>query len=611
MPGIIFSQNADCRFLYESNQSARWCAYLLTENSTYQEESIEFSEAWNNKGYYLFAASPPKNPMEFVKNAWKYFASVKQHYTWVTLAWLTNIESIIDKNVLLLPIQQSTPNNFITQNAFNLYIGNNFTTLFINKSSTIKIIANETTSEFVISNFVPTNITFKNNSPGSHNNAVVMNNLSIPFSGTGVGRLRTKIGFNTGTDFDDFDINLKYFHPGDQKNVTEVSFPFLQGESQNLLMVTVASFDPFDYLNTANDHSNTYFALTGESYHTDTKEIGSLVLKSFFTTDTGHYISLIPSVNLVEEDSDSSNNLFPQPHSSLLVFSERTPGGKLPFYMVPKGDFILSVSEKVLSSSNDHGQLNLLCGLSGTETVSFTPNTVNEVGDRIRFFPKNKAFAPIFPLQKVSITKPSKDKDLLDGQYETAWINILSNDKGSNQYSSQPDGASLYAKDQGINSKSIPDLLGYYEPSVEVPQLEEFCFPMVPYCGKTFTDLTGNQQKTSLPKLESQIINPSRKALIAKNTAVKAGSKSQAVSGAKNNKTSNTEKTIYSTTNQGLIAAVKATGQWQELLLAQNTKGDRSGCNYLPPKDSDHTTSAAYQLGFVNLKTMPSECISN
>src|SRR5690606_12677855 len=121
-----------------------------------------------------------------------------------------------------------------------------------------------------------------------------------------------------------------------------------------------------------------YLAFTGTVFSLQKNEEGNWFiaqgstneLPSFFRTVYGKKISLIP---LVESDRPPK-----------LVFEALPPvDGRPRYYLAPDGDFELAIQGASARSGPATDQL--LCGLSGVESVEFTSKSADSHGSVMRF----------------------------------------------------------------------------------------------------------------------------------------------------------------------------------------------------------------------------------
>ncbi|MEL6133152.1 MAG: hypothetical protein AAFR59_07265, partial [Bacteroidota bacterium] len=221
---------------------------------------------------------------------------------------------------------------------------------------------------------------------------------------------------------------------------------------------------------------------------------------------------------------------------------------------------------------------------------------------------KQPAFAPNYPLRDVSLASPGTNNPDLEDTYLTSWANVVSDISDNIQYVSQPTGASLFAKNEGITQATTAGkatLLGYFEPSIDMPP--RIFVPLTPYANVLGPTSTSDEIAV-YTTFESQVISKRRKALIvAQNTTARA-TKSRA-----RRMTLAAEDSTFtsSTTPQGLISHVLHGGGWSLLNLAQNNV-DGGSPEYLYPEGESPTDPSQYQLSFINLsQTLQSAFLTN
>lgn len=261
------------------------------------------------------------------------------------------------------------------------------------------------------------------------------------------------------------------------------------------------------------------------------------VFASFYRTDIGDLISLTPVAG--DAGFVLQNEMYPI--DAIAQGASQTPT----YYCAPTGRF--QISSAGTSTA-------LLCGLSGTESVTFTPAAGKTPGDILRFYPDQPAYAPVFPLGTVDLrqTGPPPVGDLLHADYTTSWATV-SSASAANVYQSQPPGGAMYhyAGDPGDSDR--PMLEYFVTPAATLgADTAANAFPLAAYAG------VGNAGTHPFEGFESQIVGPRRHAAIIAG-AVKAASRGAIAAAA--------ATTV--TTPQGLLASV-AGDTWQTLQLAQN-----------------------------------------
>lgn len=597
---IIFSnENSGNPALYLYHQAGQyWTALLLPDGSSYTEPTISLQMAAQQQVYFLFAKTSPTDVKNFINNYRPYLLKFRQNVTAnLTTAWLSEPDKAPSavNTTLINFAQYGTNKPFVVSQPFSITIGKGFATLTIqnNTEMTLQPDKNPNALQLTWTSGSP-NMSFANKTLGT--NSVFRSSITIPFSGPGTGSFRFSLGMNMNLDFKGYGLQNNYYY-NDGKKLSYFTYPILKPGSNSDFLITQTQIDILDVSN--NIGLNTYFAITGQIFSSNTGQTKAASLPSYYAINTGYPLTLWPAVDMVNSGA-SVNNLFPTENSARFVISPQDAAGtKEPYYLSPEGDFYLDPGTSQASFADENGQYSLLPGLSGTEVITFTPyknNAGTITGDTIRFKSKQAAFAANFPGQEVSLANPGTDKPVLDSTYLTAWANIVSAVPGNVQYASQPQGASLYAKDHGVASpgNTITGFLGFYEPSVDMPETDGFVVPMAPYLGVNPVSLSGPE---NIGIFESKVLSAERKALITAAFTTSHSSKSLA-----KRTMLKTGAATYtaSTTPQGMIAHVNNNGSWELLNLAQNTVNN-GPAEYLNPAGQVPAAPPQYQLSFTNL----------
>lgn len=334
-----------------------------------------------------------------------------------------------------------------------------------------------------------------------------------------LGCLEFDLTLSLNGDFDELDFALRYFaYDKINKKVCSQRYPlFCQAGGYVGLKVRM---DPTCYLNP--DRSFWAFAQA------------SSPLTSSFITTLGQRVMMAPVSAACPSSSAPAR----------MVFARKSPSLSDDLYLVPQGDFNLAVQE----SPSDATTFSLVCGLEGTEFVVFSP------GDRMRFRPDQPAYAGDLPLDPVS---PPKTGRFLESLLTTSWITIVSG--SSNQlsngslpvprYDTQPKGAPLY-------SEPKDECLRFHEAGTAIPNIDGFCFPMVPYSMLQIDPSMCIFSPNGVKDFESSILSPARKSEIYRNRIWTGGT-----------------NPISCATPQGFILKVKDNGSYSEVCLAQ-TEGE-------------------------------------
>lgn len=576
MAETTFTQTAPGSPLYiNSNGGVGWSAFLLPKAAPTEEPSYTLKTSWALQasppavyGAYFFSRQAPTNVTDFITKAWDWIATLPSRKG-ASIAFLKDPNgSFQASNLQRININYSNGTNFPVVNGdFSKAFGG-YLELFIGGAagSGTAISVNTDGNAFVFKYFTGVGgIRFAPlTNPGISS---VETGMPLELDGNLRGCFRPVVFLKASlAGYSSFDVALKYFYGGQSGSVTEFSYPMLDAYTAGWMIRFQCSLDVWDELNVGYDPLTftgplrTYLAFDGMTNNVTTPA-KPIPIPSFARTDYAIALTLKP-------DQSAVAGLYPYPtaSSALLVFSERKVGSTNKYYLAPQGDFNLGFATGAKPGPGDEGRYNLLCGISGTETIVFRPASTEAgseyVGDVIRYYPKQAAYAPVFPFPKVDLFNPPtyEGNPLLNGDYRTAWANVLSSDAAVILYSSQPSGSMLYSKDSAMTA-SAPGFLGFFEPVVNVSSAAGFCFPMVFYQG--FSATTGDYSG-----YEFQIVLPTRKALITGKSTLSF----QSVRSYLLQLTKGLAPTapVLSTTPQGLLLTISNDGKWSRLELAKN-----------------------------------------
>ena len=265
------------------------------------------------------------------------------------------------------------------------------------------------------------------------------------------------------------------------------------------------------------------------------------VLASGYRTNLGWPVTLAPVTT--PKDGQEAARLW-------LHRSPPDAGLNRNFVAGPVGDFVLGVSAPGKSTASP----TLLCGLAGTETISFS------AGDTLRFSGRTPAFAAGYPYRDASPVLPPIDPqaDRLDRRFLTSWASVRARESAGNHYCAQPKGASLYGKPASGDA----GVLLFTEPGTTVG---EKAFPLLPYA---LVEAEGGLAlpPARYPDVETKVVSVERRHLVA------AGSSGLAAGppGAAPLAQRDGDATAPTTTPAGLVVQVdQATGRYTEVALAQ------------------------------------------
>lgn len=548
-----------------------WCAFVAA-NDQALPNPLSFAQVNASLGFVVFAPQAPTiNAGDFVANV-RNFAKAAvdtpyQQYLQLGLIWLVNpdLTPLPVANTPAFWLNGTGTNTFGILQQFNYNVGNNFMTLFVNNNVTLRADIDNNRYIFNVPAFQPTtNLTIACNPYGARGS--ILQYLNVPLTGVGAGHILFGAAFDAAR-LPDFDLGLKFYYT-DPKTSTLVTLdsPLLTPGAANYLVLADASFAPFALLDT----NNTYFAFTGLTLQPQSSNTQPTVLPTALRTDYGYAVSLLPVDDFT---TDEAGQRFPGPRASRFGLQDQQPGdSSTTWTLQPSGNYTLSVDATYAASVDDKGQLRLLCGLAGTESISFTPQLTDNTGDQLQFSTGAAAYAPGFvpdgPAQVGS------NGLLLNNELITAWANVVlgSGDNSAIIYHSQPDGASLYAPGQDVGA-DYSAFLGYFTASSGKLSAgpAQLAFPLVPYGGAGWSAGTSAVRK----QYEQQILSPSRKVAIATALAPQAEADAAARRARREQLAAlgqvADDAVIHSTSPQGLYLEVdEASGAWQRLQLASN-----------------------------------------
>ncbi|WP_300488899.1 hypothetical protein [Flavobacterium sp.] len=556
--------------LYVASDNSYWFAYLLAKGVSIPEsDTLTLEELPNYNGYFLFAySSPTLDATTFVNNVYTFLGPLKTYQS-ASVVWFKDPNATLTtSNTTQLILTGGTNGAYSVLSTYNFNFGNNYATLFISNSS-VALNIDFTNNTFLISGQIgANNYTFRPNNQSS--SSQIMGNIEIPLTGKGQGHFRFVLGFYAASDFTSFNVAQQYCFPDSTNNNTPtvINYSQIVPGNMNDLIQMQASIFPCDLLN--KNGLNSYLAFLGTTYNTNTKGYRLTSLSSYYQTNFGYPIQLIPYTNF--SDIGTSKN-YPEANCGLLVFSEQSPGNQSAiWYMVPQGALTLTLDSAYKSYVDTQEQMQLMCGLSATETISFTPQFIDAslvitgTGDWLYFNPNQYAYAPQFPIQATqNVVGSNTTQEWLSYQYDTAWSGIVmvNTNKTPIVYHAQPQGSALFAPTQDVSSPLFDHLVT--GSGVLSAAQETIYVPMVPY---------GNVQTSSSATVdyslfEKQILNPTRKNLIAQ--AMQKQNISAAPNGLHSARAATEDTGISSTSPQGFYVNVnQQTGVWDVLQLASN-----------------------------------------
>lgn len=551
-----------------------WIAYLFGAADKPPKDFVSFEDAWNASGSYIYCGqdpdlSTPQKTDDFVAALRNYINCTYNScdpFNGRVMAWLIDpYATYFDKSNTYSFKFGSTGQTVATSSDLNVALTSDLT-FSVTTGCIIKFKDNAFT--FGMPNGSDISLvsqTYHIQGNVSPNTAILplVNNLRGCFNYQ--SNFQTQADLNKDCDFDYIRFQLSYFYKDSNQTLITQDYPIVKPANSGISIVFTSCVDPTDILNQYNPQ-RTWFAFKGTN--TDNSPT---VISSWFLTDTGYQLNLIPVAGI---DPGTGQPLSTTAQMLFYNCQADHPGAGN-YYLAPAGGFVLALSDENITARQ-----NLLCGISGTEVISFQPKTATS-GDLIAFTPGQNAFSPAFPMQNVSLydTGNGKEKPLLDNKCLTSWVSIypLIADPVQDPptYSTQPQGASLYNQDSLIYPKNN-DLLGGYSTPYVIENASAVSFPIVPYAGM-------QAGAFDAINFESEILNPARRKKISiPKPKFRADRHAMADANIKK-----------ATTPQGLIATVNTVdNSWVELLIAKNLQSGQD----IKFTEPDDTLYQAFQV---------------
>lgn len=515
-------------------------AYLYPSTGKPPERDLPLSDAWRDvKGYFLFLEALPDSASidEFINKMQDLLPAVSH----ASLAWVVGDANEPDKlSVQNLGLKPDTQGDAVIDGSTGTSLNFNQFVLFFAQAVPVALKGADDSNApyFVFTNNQDQSIRLAPQpGPGGKN----LTETRLPLTGETLGYQLFSTSFDSeNISAANFDFSCRYFVPSQNGGAARsLRYPVVDLSQGASLALDVRLNPVFA--------SESYFLI-------DTKATPTLA--SFFRTVDGRAVSLTPRAG------------------ARLYLSQKTRSNSAAHfaYLVPEGTFDLSLDETQAGVGEDDTPLQLLCGLAGTETISFTPSKGGVEGDVLAFFRGQAAYAPGFG------QSGSEGAALLTSDFTTSWAAIgpadgALTDTHGNQYLAQPDGASLYSLSTPVDTQaSTPQFLGFLQiPSANLgaPSVSQ-SYPMVALAGAQ-PERESDVEASDYAALEQGVVSPSRKARILGFTDL-----------AKSTGTFSALESVSGTTAQGLIAQLPgqsaatagAIPQWQQLDLAKNLDDD-------------------------------------
>lgn len=583
MDELIYKRSQNPHLFVAADSSPYWTAFLPQELPIEDVESISFGNTPQYGGFYLFGDKTPSDYTQLWTKLSGYLFPM-QSLQCGGIVWIKDVESDMnDKNVVLIRLQKSG-DSYIMLSSFSMNIGNGFATLSVSASGNMSVKLDIQNNRFLFSSssFSNTTISLTTN----QNDSVSTNGkLEIPAYGRLVGSIRFLASSLPNDFFSTLDTAAKFTFHDKKGDCQEISSPMFYDPTNERIKLQI-SIHPLDLLNKT--HLDTYIAFLCTSQ--SGSEEKATVLNSYYRSDYNIPVSLMPEPQF--DTYDGYENI-PQASSPILVFSEREKGSTdKRWYTVPSGRFRMLTSDSWKTYLGEDGRIRLLCGLSGTETVSVSTGDLEGGGDYMEFLPGQPAHATRFPIETVhNKAENNGTVKKLDDSFLTVWVGFAKNETSATPviYNSQPQANPLFAADadNASGETSIPIMDFYPTNSGELDNtLRSVFFPMLTYSSKTAVAF-----KIDVTEFERQIILPTRKLRIGAAMNRQAEKETRKRTGLCDG---DTKTALTDTvTPQGFLVQVDAeSGTWASVRLARNQYKNNNG-----------TLSPDYVLEFQELST--------
>lgn len=575
---VGFTQSPQEPVLYVNGDTSApgWSAFLFLGNPEVKDlpPTIDLKTSWQSNlaggGCYIFGPRAPVNPGDFVSKLEVLLSNISGGAAYRFFAWIRDPDasSLEDSQNQILQATISDDGSYLINNNARFEFGGY---IYLSITQNCRIAYKDALQLFLLDQPFSTGGIVFNNSQATTQSNIVNNRAYLPFSGPSRGTFRFAMQMAGSSDLTGYNMGLRYFYPKSpgSSDVIAILVPLID-LSYNQPILFQVGLDPGDplNLNTLNPW-RTFLAFDDPAAQ----------LATDFRTDFGHRIDFVPVVSK-QANPDGYPFDLPTPPCAKLLFSQQKKdssnsfGDSLNFYLGPQGSFALAMDE---DPAGPYPIRNLMCGLSGVETVSFFPRFGNYAGDLLWFSPQSPAYAPIFPLD-TSAQNSGTQAGLLNDTYLTSWTGVLPNaGRPANadpvqqsqlllRYVAQPKGASLY------NKGSDPRLLPFFAPTAAdfTSDTQPVFCPMLPFSGLDLPSGPLHPNADDVLAFEVQIVSPFRKHSIETKTHDARVERTRVARRFRARQAS-AGSIVKTTTPQGFYAEVETVAHsWQKLLLAMN-----------------------------------------
>lgn len=387
-----------------------------------------------------------------------------------------------------------------------------------------------------------------------------INSATLPFSGDGAGAVAFSVALKRKDLLSKLGWGLQMLYADAAGATRSQLYPLASGDQPNVadLLGFAVTLDPSDVTN-VRMADRTVFLFDG-----NTNGQAGVTLASGYQTAWGDRIALAPV-------TASEKGQIPAGLVLTLGNPKTTPGPQFAF--APRGDFVLNLPLPKGAEPQP-----LLCGLTPTETMTFTPGR-----DRLRFLTGKPAFAASYPPAEASTLGPpvSTSGPVVRESYFTAWATVV-NAPGDSQgvhYSAQPKGQPLFGVDPVVSPKA-QGTLGPVDPGYVLPETAGFSTPLMPYALIAPQGGSTGFSAETIEDVEARVIAPVRRDKIggpaSTRTSLAPPHRRRAMLAAGGS-------SMQVTTPMGLVATVAQDGTWQAVDLALNAEARVRMRFYKPP----------------------------
>jgi hypothetical protein len=534
-----FNRSPQVHQLYVSDDLARpgTVLYLLPEDASNPPPSISFADSWNAfAGVYVLVgqALAPSAVQAFVTAAWAFLADPRNRLA--RFAWMAPLDPSGLAAGTVVGVQGPESGPWAT--AYPATLG--FRNVALDIPAGTEVTVDESSASF---SFTQSGQSIKLTAGwGSSTAGRIGSAVVLPMTGPLGGCLQLGAALSLG-DLTALDAGLRWYYaiPPDRDHPQAFAADYFLGSLRCPVVaedVTLyPNLDPLAPL----DPTRTFLAFNcGDAGE---KNVPAPAVTSYLSATMGYAFGLQP----LAAEADGHQPAAPTAVASLVFAVNRqstAPSDHDPYCLVPRGDFQLQTSRT--------GTVDLMCGLSGVEYLQLaapgTPTTLS-------FVPGNASFA-----QGYYPREPAGWTNLTPAVPPTTSFATTTAATGV-AYFAQPDQSVLY--NYGDLSGTGPDpitplaAVPVQAATITQPPSSAPVFPLLPYAG------TGGERPEPYAQLESQVVSPQRRGLIAASAGLAAAP-------AAANSVAATPVSKYSTTPQGLLATYLAgAATWQEIVLAQ------------------------------------------